>query len=402
MSSVHSESGMPNLFCHFYDPEGFRKKVSTRTGNRRVAVTICTTIQRASELAKRGQLSNEKALKIMREAGAQISETHGQVVANMAMETIKAQLERFVKLAGGELESYTVRSWLDTWLRRKTDVSPATRSDYEGHLSAFLKYFGARADRSLTALQMRHCEEFKTYLLKRKSPSTTNKVLTILKTAFAGAVQARQIEFNPMEHVAFVESQSVKRRPFTADEIKKIAAVASGDWRTMVFLGLYTGLRLSDCANLTWREVQLDRGVIELETQKTGRVVAIPISKHLAEHLGAIVGDDPDAPLCPSLYAKRSGWLSNQFYKLMTAAGIVEPRDHQKSGSGRDGKHRASTVSFHCFRHNFVSTLKSAGVGDSVAQDLAGHESEAISRVYTKISESAKRQAIDTLPDWTK
>jgi hypothetical protein len=41
-------------------------------------------------------------------------------------------------------------------------------------------------------------------------------------------------------------------------------------------------------------------------------------------------------------------------------------------------------------------------VSDAVAMDIVGHETEAVSRNYTKISETAKREAMSKLPDWTK
>jgi integrase len=45
-----------------------------------------------------------------------------------------------------------------------------------------------------------------------------------------------------------------------------------------------------------------------------------------------------------------------------------------------------------------VSLLKTAGVSDAVAQDLVGHESEEVSRLYTHIEDKAKRKAVNRLP----
>ena len=67
MSSVHLADSKPNWFCHFYDPEGFRRKRSTGTTKRAIASTICTAMQRAARLAGDGKLSNERALKLIRE-----------------------------------------------------------------------------------------------------------------------------------------------------------------------------------------------------------------------------------------------------------------------------------------------------------------------------------------------
>jgi integrase len=135
---------------------------------------------------------------------------------------------------------------------------------------------------------------------------------------------------------------------------------------------------------------------------KTGRNQVIPIADPLARHLATIAGDKPDAPLCPSLKGKLPAWLSAQFHKVMVKAGLVAKRDHQGKGKGRDTKRDTSKISFHSLRYNTTSDLKSAGVGDSVAMDLVGHETKAVSRNYTKISDDAKRAAIAKLPDITQ
>ena len=43
--------------------------------------------------------------------------------------------------------------------------------------------------------------------------------------------------------------------------------------------------------------------------------------------------------------------------------------------------------------------LKTAGVSDAIAMDIIGHESAEMSRHYTHIGDSAKREAVNKLPD---
>jgi integrase len=56
-------------------------------------------------------------------------------------------------------------------------------------------------------------------------------------------------------------------------------------------------------------------------------------------------------------------------------------------------------LSFHSLRHTLTSDLKNAGVSEVIAMDWVGHDSRAISRVYTHISSSAKRDALKQLPN---
>jgi integrase len=403
MASIHREQNKPYWFCHFYDPEGFRRKRSTGTENAKIARTICVNIEHAATLTKQGKLSNEKALKLVRETSAGIGETHGKLAGDQAENVLKAAIEEFIKIAGGEFTSYTIKSWLESWVTGRTDASKATQIEYKRVSGLFLKFLGARGDRALTTLQPRQIDDFKTAQAARVSASSVNKCLKVLKAAFNGAVKSRQLEFNPAQHVEFIQTEQIGRRPFTDKELKDLLGKADTNWRTMILLAFYTGLRLRDCANLTWRNVELHTRTLNVLTQKTGRRQVLPIADPLARHLSDLAGDDPDAALCPNLKGKPASWLSDQFYQVMVNAKIVKERDHRKSsGKGRDAKRAMNRISFHSLRYNTTSALKSSGVSDSVAMDIVGHETASVSRNYTKIDEDAKRAAINKLPDITK
>lgn len=409
MPSVHSQPDKPNLFCAFYDPEGFRKFKTTGTANRRIATTICTALQRASDLARTGRLSSEKALKLLRETCAAIEESHGKLQADAAHTVLKSNFEEFVKQAGGELESYTIRTWLDGWLNGKTLASKATVTEYRRIVDLFLKHLGARAGRSLTTLQSKQIEDFKAYLMSRVSPSTVNKAVKVLKASLSEAVKRRLLEFSPAEHVAPVDTEAGSRRPFTDAELSALLKAANSEWRTMILVGFYTGLRLRDCANLTWDKVNLLSAVIDVTPEKTRhrpnpKRLQIPIAEPLLKHLNTLAGDNPNAPLCPEFAGKSASWLSNQFHGVMVAAGLVTARDPKKKskGKGRSGRRDSSRISFHSLRYNTTSGLRSSGVSESVAMDIVGHETAAVHRSYGKTAIEAKREAVNKLPDITR
>ena len=74
----------------------------------------------------------------------------------------------------------------------------------------------------------------------------------------------------------------------------------------------------------------------------------------------------------------------------MFAAGIVEKRTSENR-QWPDRRRETNPVSFHSLRYNSTSALKSAGVSDSVAMDIVGHETASICRNYTRIDDAAKR-----------
>jgi integrase len=56
-------------------------------------------------------------------------------------------------------------------------------------------------------------------------------------------------------------------------------------------------------------------------------------------------------------------------------------------------------VSFHSLRHTAVTLLKDAGVPDAVVMELVGHDSAAMSRLYTHVGKEALSKAAATLPE---
>ena len=67
----------------------------------------------------------------------------------------------------------------------------------------------------------------------------------------------------------------------------------------------------------------------------------------------------------------------------MVKAGIVEKRNYDGTGKGRDTRRETGSVSLHSLRHNCTSALKSSGASDSVAMDIVGHEIASVSRNYS-------------------
>src|SRR5262249_43257692 len=134
------------------------------------------------------------------------------------------------------------------------------------------------------------------------------------------------------------------RRPFTLPELKRILEAANDEWRGMILFGLYTGQRLSDIANLTWQSLDLQRNEVRLVTSKTGRRQIIPLASPLVRYLESLPSSDkPDAPLFPKIFdtAQRhryAGNLSNQFYNILVAAGMVKKKSHKVDPENRKGR----------------------------------------------------------------
>ncbi len=385
MASVHRLPGKPNWICFYTDRNGARRCKSTLTRNKREAERVCAKVQSIEDLARTGNITEEKARRV-------IERVVGEIMAE----------------SGAPVERKTVREHFTSWLKAfESEQSEGTFVRYQGITESFLGFLGAKAGTNLAALKADDVERYRDHLQDLVAPSTVNTHLKVIRVGLERAVKQGIFDRNPARLVDNLDtSDRHERRAFTLPELRKLLAVCGDDWKTAVMTGIYTGLRLGDIQALTWANLDLQAKELTIRTQKTGRVQILPLARPLLAHIETLpAGDDPKAPLCPAFQGKTVSWLSNQFYELMASAGLVQSRgDHQKKDGkqGRGARRQLSDISFHALRHTATSLLKNAGVSDVVTRDIVGHESEAVSRNYTHIDAETKRAALDKLPDVTK
>ncbi len=383
MASVRKKRASAYWFGCFVMPDGRRVQRSTKSKDKMEALQIALTWEKAAR--KRVTVEQSK-----------------KVVASI------------VKLVHGDVVSEeTVRTYFLRWVQRKTiEVGKNTADRYQNCLDSFSEYLGTKADGPLAEVQATQVAQWRDGLAKKLAAGTVNVYLKVVRSAFRDAHAEGAITESPVgaikllkRSVAEKSAAASSRRAFTADELKKTAAIIPEDseWRGMFLAGLYTGQRLSDIA--TMQKGELKSGWWRFRVKKTGRSAAVPLAKPLAEwlakHSKKTIGPNVFPAAVKTLERSKGtpGTLSNQFRRYLELAGVVEYRMHRSKGVGRDGKRSTGGLSFHCLRHTTNSLLKAAGVQESVAMDFVGHESEQISRLYTHVPEESLLAAARKLED---
>ena len=162
-------------------------------------------------------------------------------------------------------------------------------------------------------------------------------------------------------------------------------------------LGATSGLRLGDIANLRWEALDLEAGLLRLQTQKTDAVVVVPLHTGFLDWLATQPRGIAKAYVFPTLAgietAGRKG-LSVQFGDIMRKAGVT---GRVSEPGGEKGRTRNSK-SFHSLRHHFVSQLANQGVAPDIRQKLAGHSSAAVHGIYSHHELETLRAAVAKLP----
>ena len=235
----------------------------------------------------------------------------------------------------------------------------------------------------------------------RLSASTYNKHLNLLTLVFRILKHKARLTGNPWEEIQRKRIIPQSRRELTVDELKKVCLVATGELRALLALGLYTGLRLGDCATLRWGEVDLPRAIIRRIPNKTARrnpkPVQVPVHPVLRDLLSVTPPSERGEYVLPetaALYQRRTDMVTDLVQNHLKACGITT----HKPGTGGSGKRAVVEVGFHSLRHTFVSLCRESNAPLSVVESIVGHSSPAMTRHYTHVGELAAGRAVALLP----
>jgi integrase len=215
------------------------------------------------------------------------------------------------------------------WLQEKeTSKSTGTAERYKYVVDAFLTHLKDRADKPLTALTSRDVQGYITKRIDQKvSSATVNVDGKILRTCLNRARRQGLIPVNPAEAVDLPAKRSVERGTFTSTEVKLLVdAAKTEEWKTVILFGYYTGARLSDCAQIEWKNVDLAKGTLNVFEGKNRKNILMPLHPELAKHLEKIAtSDKPQKSVTPRMAQSASGGqhgMSEGFKRIVVNAGL--------------------------------------------------------------------------------
>lgn len=122
------------------------------------------------------------------------------------------------------------------------------------------------------------------------TPATVNREIACLKTMLHRAVLDRKLHANPIRGLEMLEENNVRNRILTAEEYERLLNECAPHVRPIVTTAYWTGMRKSEVVYLTWDEIDMKEGFIELSAgrTKTAKARSIPIHDNLKEVLKTI------------------------------------------------------------------------------------------------------------------
>jgi integrase len=164
--------------------------------------------------------------------------------------------------------------WFVEWRRTTASLRPNTEARDERlfrlHL---LPRFGAMP---LAGIGQREVRAWVADLTEKGlAPSTVQRAYQLLTKVMAAAVDAGMIPQSPCRRVPLPKIERQEMRFLSPAEIWKLADAIRPDYRALILLGAFGGLRIGEMAGLRRGRVDLERGtvqVIEVITEPKGRL----------------------------------------------------------------------------------------------------------------------------------
>jgi integrase len=364
----------PFWYACYTDALGRRVKKSTGLTAKSKAMEMARALQKASDEARRGALTEARTRELLSEVLQSVN--------------------------GEGLHVFTVEQWFEHFVnQKKKSRAAATGKRHEQTMREFMEFLGHRAKLNIAAITSRDIASFRDHRHSLGlAPATVNIDVAILSAAFNAALRQGHVSVNPCLAIEPLKNKPQRKGVFTPEQIAALLKTAQGHWRGLVLIGFYSGQRLLDCANLRWRDVDLvsDIKTIRFQVRKTGAEIVTVVHPSLENYLLSLSAPETDdAFLFPTLAGRSASPLSKQFGELMDQANIERGVIRERTTYGGRS---VSALSFHSLRHSFSSILANAGVSEERRMALVGHRERDTHQRYTHHELEQLQKAVALLP----
>jgi len=247
----------------------------------------------------------------------------------------------------------------------------------ENRYTLYLKEpFGEKESKELIQLDI---DRLRIKLLKTKSPQTVKHILALLR---------RIINFGSNKNLCSglrfrIEMPSVnntKTEDLSPEQLKALLKVLDNEDNIQVAnlmkMALFTGMRRGEMFKLKWKDIDFERGFINIIDPKGGPSQKIPLNESARNLL-------ENHPKSRSAYVF-PGRKGKELQDIIKSANSIK----DKAGLPKDFR------SFHGLRHVYASMLASSGQVDMYTlQKLLTHKSPAMTQRYAHLRDETLKNA---------
>ncbi|KAA6343752.1 Tyrosine recombinase XerD [termite gut metagenome] len=297
--------------------------------------------------------------------------------ADLYSDTETAQAEQKERSQQNFIEYFS-----ETSKKRHANSSQSIITNWQRTLN-FLKRFAG--DTLLFAkIDNRLAEEFKTFLLSAPcggnksgaiAHNTAATYFSIFKAALKQAFIDGYLTIDLSAKIKGIQEQESRREFLTVEELNALVAMPCDQpmLKNAALFSALTGLRHCDIQKMRWKEIQIDgeQARLNFTQQKTKGVEYMPISAQALQLCGK--PGKPDHLVFEDL--PDPTWVSKPLKRWIESAGITKK------------------ITFHCFRHTFVTLQLSSGTDIYTVSKMLGHTNVKATQIYAKVVDEKKNKA---------
>ncbi len=221
---------------------------------------------------------------------------------------------------------------------------------------------------------------------KGKSPKTIQHILATIRQAFNRAINTDIfIGTNPVAKIKFQKLNNNRVRFLTEAEAEELLTELKGKSQQvhdMALLSLHTGMRASEIFRLSWKNINIEQGIIHVvdtkNTESRYAYMSDPVKSMFKHNLS----DKKTGLIFPDTKGNQIKAISNTFSRVVESLGlnadIADDRDK---------------VVFHTLRHSFASWQVQAGMDLYTLQKLMGHKSFQMVQRYAHLAPDNLKRA---------
>ncbi len=353
-----------------------------------------------------------------------------EILKNISVKDIEKLRVLLSIIPGNERkEVVTLRVFRDEYLNLiKNNRSKSYFVSVNIALNNLTEFFGIQ--NSITVIQLKDVENFLIYL-QQKVKKGYRVYYRTLKAAFNKAVDWGYVNENYFHKVKLPKKQQVNPVFINSDQLSVISDLIKCDVvKDIAVFAFYTGMRLNEIINLTWRNVDLEARIItvgdESFTTKGRNQRYIPICEEVFEILKRIENSEFrhfGSAQCKIVNEKQK---ENQKIRLIKSVGDASTSSShgselrlsmtngfvfcKKDGTKYCGNYVSrkfknackaagleKEIHFHSLRHSFASNLAQKGVPLYTIKELLGHSSITTTEIYSHLNMDSLREAIKKL-----
>jgi integrase len=243
--------------------------------------------------------------------------------------------------------------------KRRANLSEVHLADLHYRLGRFVRSFG---NEPVRALSPQAIEDWLHALAL--GPKSYNNFRSRLNALFSYGCARHYLDSNPLEAVAPIKAIGSPPEIFTPEELSAVLSQADPVLLPALVIGAFAGLRTAELLRLSWTEVDLRRGFVEVSAakSKTARRRLIPLADNLLAWLGSYTGRTG------KVYSPSDYHYHEACRQAANAAGLAR---WPKNGL------RHSYASYHLARHQNAPEL-SLHLGHTSPQMVFAHYRELV------------------------